>query len=202
MSIDKAVKMGRRKPISVRWVDVNQGDDKEPNVRSRLVAREIRSPGTDSVFAPTPPLEALRMVLSLACTQMKDEDQKHWQADHPERMQLSLIDISRAYFNAKTDPSDPVFVQLPDEHPEAGKGVCGQLLRHMYGTQRAADGWQAEYSQTLKDLGFTQGTSSPCVFWHKEKRLICSVHGDDFTTAGPRPSLDWFEGEVEARYDA
>ena len=37
-------KMGKR-PISVRWVETNKGDDEWPNIRSRLVAREIRLPG-------------------------------------------------------------------------------------------------------------------------------------------------------------
>ena len=32
--------MGRN-PITVRWVDVKKGDDVNPNVRSRLVARQI-----------------------------------------------------------------------------------------------------------------------------------------------------------------
>ena len=32
-------------PITVRWMDVNKGDDVEPNIRSRLVARQIRQPG-------------------------------------------------------------------------------------------------------------------------------------------------------------
>ena len=30
---------------------------------------------------------------------------------------------------------------------------------------------------------------------------MCSVHGDDFTTAGAKPDLDWFEKELEARYE-
>ena len=54
-----------RAPISVRWVDVNKGDDIVPNDRSRLVARDIRTAGEDPMFAPTPPLEAIRRVLSL-----------------------------------------------------------------------------------------------------------------------------------------
>ena len=42
-SINEArMKMGRR-PISVRWVETNKGDDEHPNIRSRLVAREIRA---------------------------------------------------------------------------------------------------------------------------------------------------------------
>ena len=59
-----------RPPVTVRWVDANKGDDKCPNIRSRLVARQIRGPGQEAVFAPTPPLEALRTVLSLAATDL------------------------------------------------------------------------------------------------------------------------------------
>ena len=29
---------------------------------------------------------------------------------------------------------------------------------------------------------------------------MCSVHGDDFTTAAAKPDLDWFESELEAKY--
>ena len=53
----EALRVTGRQPISVRWVDVNKGDDDEPNYRSRLVAREIRKKGEDPIFAPSPPLE-------------------------------------------------------------------------------------------------------------------------------------------------
>ena len=55
-------------PVSTKWVDVNKGDDTDPNYRSRLVARDIRRTGEDSIFAPTPPLETLRTILSLVAT--------------------------------------------------------------------------------------------------------------------------------------
>ncbi len=63
-----------RGPISVRWVDVNKGDDLNPRYRSRLVARQLRAHDRSgaSFFAPTPPLEALRTVLSLAATRVGD----------------------------------------------------------------------------------------------------------------------------------
>ena len=32
-----------RPPISVRWVDVNKGDEYEPNYRSRFAARQLES---------------------------------------------------------------------------------------------------------------------------------------------------------------
>ena len=54
---------------------------------------------------------------------------------------------------------------------------------HTYGTRRAADGWHSEYSEALEEMGFIRGQSSACVFWHPERQLITSVHGDDFSTA-------------------
>ena len=71
----------------------------------------------------------------------------------------------------------------------------------MCGTQAAADGWQQEYSQTLIDRELKQGVASPCAFQHSKRSLVCSVHGDDFTTAGAKHDLDWFENELEARYE-
>ena len=57
-------------PVSVRWVDVNKGDDIAPKYRSRLVARQLKATDKsgDTFFAPMPPLEAVRAVLSLAMT--------------------------------------------------------------------------------------------------------------------------------------
>ena len=59
----------------------------------------------------------------------------------------------------------PVYVQLPPEddplyvqlRPEAGESenTCARLRRHMYGTRRAAEGWQEEFSTRLCEAGFT-----------------------------------------------
>ena len=130
----------RGPPVSVRWVETNKGDDVNPNIRSRLVARQIRGPGQDAVFAPTPPLEALRTVLSLAATDLPNRPARCRDPTSESRTQVSFVDVSRAYFNAVTDPNDPTYVQLPKEDPDHDKGLCGLLLRHMYGTQKAAEG--------------------------------------------------------------
>ena len=104
-----------RPPISVRWVEVNKGDDEHPNYRSRLVAREIRMAGEDSIFAFTPPLESFRMVLSYAVTDFPDEPRKARDPKSPHRSQVLAIDISRAYFNAVTREDEPTYVELPPE---------------------------------------------------------------------------------------
>ncbi len=191
-----------RPPISVRWVDVNKGDEQSPNYRSRLVARQLKALDKtgQSFFAPAPPLEALRTVLSLAMTRIGDH-QPCWDPTSTHRTQLSFIDIKRAYFNAKIDPrAEPTFVELPPEDEQHGE-FCAELLRHMYGTRMAADGWQEEYSTLMVRLGFNQGVSCPNVFYHEKRHITCSVHGDDFTSSGPATSLDWFEQAVSAEYE-
>ena len=189
-------------PITVKWVDVNKGDDIEPNYRSRLVAREIRRPGEDSIFAPTPPLESLRTVISLASTDIKGQPRHIRDGDSENRTQIMVVDISRAYFNAKkAEDENPTYVDLPAEDPHRAKGDCGLLRVHMYGTRAAADGWHSEYSNTLVDLGFQRGSASACVFRHPAKRMVASVHGDDFTIAGPKSCLDALKTDLQAKYE-
>ena len=190
-----------RGAISVRWVDTNKGDDVSPNIRSRLVARQIRGPGEEPIFAPTPPLETLRTVISLAATDLPGRDPCCRDSESDDRMQISAVDISRAYFNASTEGGPATYVQLPAEDPDSARGMCGFLLKHMYGTQAAADGWQQEYAGFMRELGFQQGAASPCIFVHTERNLATSVHGDDFTTCGPKRHLDWFEDSLEAKYE-
>ena len=109
------------------------------------------------------------------------------------RIQVSFIDISRAYFCAETDPEDPTYVELPPEDPDHGV-LVGKLLKHMYGTRKAADGWHCEYADWLvSDLGFAVGDASACVFFNAERELRGSVHGDDITTVGSKTNLDWFK---------
>ncbi len=190
-----------RAPITVRWIDTNKGDDDHPNYRSRLVAREIRRAGENPIFAPTPPLESLRTIISLAATDVKGAKQHVRDPRSEHRTQVSFMDISRAYFCAATDPNDPTYVELPAEDKDHGVSV-GLLKKHMYGTRRAADGWHCEYAGRLvDDLGFSVGDASACVFYHKARDLRCSIHGDDLTTVGSKVNLDWFKKELEKHYE-
>ena len=118
--------------MTVRWVDVNKRDDPNPNVRSHLVARRIRQAGEEAMFAPTPPLEALRSIISMAATDLPGRP-AHVRAPKSERRtQLSVMDIPRDYFNASTVWSDPTYVMLPPEHPDRARSMCRLLKKHMY----------------------------------------------------------------------
>ena len=50
-------------------------------------------------------------------------------------------------------------------------------------------------------MGFLQGLASACVFRHPAKNITLSVHGDDFTAAGPKSSLDDSEARMKRRYE-
>ena len=58
--IAECIEVTGKKPVKVRWVDVNKGDDDTPNVRCRIVAKDSNVDKRPDLFAATPPLEYLR----------------------------------------------------------------------------------------------------------------------------------------------
>ena len=116
-------------------------------------------------------------------------------------MQVSFVDISRAYFHARIEDDKPLYVELPPEDEDYGSDMCGRLNVHMYGTRPAAEGWHSEYAGSMQEFGFIIGASSACVFYNPEEHLMCSVHGDDFTTVGPKSALDNFVIKLRTKYE-
>ena len=55
------------------------------------MAREIRMKGEEAIFAPTPPLESLRMVLSHVTTQFPNEKTKAWDGESPDQRMIYLF---------------------------------------------------------------------------------------------------------------
>ena len=88
-------------PFPVRWKDINKGDNVRVEVRSRLVAHEIKQKGTDSYFAGTSPLALVRYVISRAATQSKTG----------KRRQLMVLDAKRAFLHA--DALTETYVKPP-----------------------------------------------------------------------------------------
>ena len=85
-STQEAPRISVRPPTTVRCVDVNKGDDQHHDMRSRLVAQQIRGAHEDLTFAPTPPLEALRTVLSYTATDIEGEKPKCRDGRSPNQM--------------------------------------------------------------------------------------------------------------------
>ena len=104
VSKQQALKLGY-KIVDTRWIDTDKGDRTNPVYRSRLVGKEFNTGQEDGLFASTPPLEALRWLVSEAATIRRG---------HRMGSKVALIsDVSRAFFEAPARRK--VAVILPTE---------------------------------------------------------------------------------------
>ena len=174
-------------PVSVRWVDVVKADG---TTRSRLVARDFRGGDKhrDDLFAATPPLEAIRVLLSRAATETPSRI----------RRKLMFIDAKKAHLNPRCQ--EEVYIELPTEAAES-EGTCGKLVYWLYGFRKAASEWEKFYAQKLGEAGFRRGTGCPVLFYHPERDLAMAVHGDDFVVCGFGPDLDWAAKYIQSCFE-
>ena len=119
-------------------------------------------------FAGTPPLEGLRMLLSMMVTVIIYQNITLDPV-------LVIIDVRRAHFHpyAKRE----LFIQLPDEDWE--EGMVGLLLRTMYGSRDAASSFEDFFNEVMVLAGFLVGSSSPCLYCKKSGFGSGWRHGDD-----------------------
>ena len=191
--IDRQEAMRQGWPIvDTRWIDVNKGDVQNPNHRSRLVAKEFASSETEGLFAATPPLETLRVLISETATVEKNKEEKV----------LMIADISRAFFEAEVVRD--ICVELPEEgkdEEDKGKDVVGKLRLSLYGTRDAAANFQRTVKEFMEKGGWTSSRYCPCSFRHPARDLAAMVHGDDFVVVGDRRNVGWFKKELQKRFE-
>ena len=176
--------------MKTRWIDINKGDEDMPNYRSRLVAKEFNDGAGEGLFASTPPLEALRFLISEAGTVRGEED---W-----EEKVIMVNDVARAFFEAPMRRD--ICVELPAEAGE-GEDMVGHLIMSLNGTRDAATNFQEEVRSFMNKNKADQSKYSPSVYHNKECGLISLVHGDDFITVGNRKNIRWFKNKLEGRFD-
>ena len=186
---DDAKKLGG-KVLTTRWLDTNKGDSDAPNYRSRLIEGEIKKDNRIDLFSATPPLETLKLLLSM-CS-------KNQEGKNPWR--VAIVDIKRAYFYALVRRS--VFIEIPGEDFEKGdESKVAQLKMSLYGTRDAAQNWTREHTRFLQSIGFKKGRASPCNFHHASKNIRLTVHGDDFLIVAPDDSLEWMRQEMSKKFE-
>jgi len=179
-------------PIGVRWVDVNKGDKVHPEIRSRLVAKEINSHKRDDLFAATPPIECKKMLFSMAAT----EGIGYRRGQKLKGMTIDFIDVRRAYFHAESRRT--VYVRSP---PRGLRAWSVRKIKSMYGTRDAAQNWEVAYNPFMENTGFRAGKASPCLFYHPQRRIRVVVYGDDFTVLGEEAQLNWFTTKINEKFE-
>ena len=61
-----------KKIIKTVWIDLNMADEQKPNLRSRLVGKEYSDSVDPRLYAATPPVEAMTLILIVAATMTRD----------------------------------------------------------------------------------------------------------------------------------
>ena len=149
-------------PIKTGWAETDKGQPGKPNVRARWVAKEYKAYARPELYASTPPLDALKVVLSEVATGERGGKV------------AALVDVRRAYFHAPARKR--VFVELPPEdYQPSGEHVCGLLQDSLYGTRDAAQNWKEELASTLSDLKLTRASACPCVERLHQGRTHCGI---------------------------
>ena len=83
---------GSPRVIQTRWVDPNEGDERFPEIRCRLVAKEVKKcnnteEDSANFFASTPPLEAVKFLIPEAMTKRVSRNNRP--------LKLSFIDVKK-----------------------------------------------------------------------------------------------------------
>ena len=91
--------IGSHKVIKARWVDTNKGDERSPEIRCQLVAKEVKKRNNTeeesaNFFASTPPLEAVEFRISEAMTKRVSRNNRP--------LKLSFIDVKKAHLCKKS----------------------------------------------------------------------------------------------------
>ena len=164
-----------RKPVGLKWIDTNKGSAEASRYRSRLVCTEVRHKGVEPIFSATPPLETLRVLISVACQEdvFRAED----------RFLITTADVSRADFYA--DAVRNVYVQLPDEDPKAARRVR-EIAKDDVRFLRCCPTLGRTLCTGFGGGRISRGAASPCHFFHKGLQTYILVHGDDFFKVGRR----------------
>ena len=116
--------------------------------RSRFVGKEFNTHEAEGLFAGTPPLEALRLLLSQAATSVTSA--------YNEKI-VMINDVSRAFFEAPMQKGRHLCIELPEEdltEEDKKRDLVGYLNMSLYGTRDAAYNFQHEVSKKLRQSGF------------------------------------------------
>ena len=187
-----------KKIIQTRWIDVNKGDDQNPDYRSRLVAKEFRDSCAKGLetFAATPPAEMLKVLISRCTTASRGGERGL------RNKCIMTNDVKRAYFYA--DVRSDIFVEIPPEdkiEQDVNEDNVAMFKLSLYCTREPTSALQHKARNVVEILGFSVSMINPCIFKQKLMGIECMVHGDDFISIGNKESLEWFKKALEREFE-
>ena len=164
-----------RKAIGCKWIFKRKADA-DGNIeryKARLVAQGYNQKfGIDyeETFSPVVRFESVRTVIALAA--------KHG-------LILHQMDVKTAFLNGEL--KEEIYMKQPTGFTVKGKEtlVC-RLKRSIYGLKQSARCWNTELDNHLKNIGFSQSESDPCIYIQTVHGVVfvIAVYVDDIILAG------------------
>ena len=117
-----------------------------PLVLGPVLAKDFKPKGEKDradLFASMPPLEAKKVLFSIAATHEKEFREGRWQ-----RPKLMFIDVKKAHLNGRLGPDDVVFVQMPGSPQD----TCSGLTRWLYGGRQAASASERDFVEKSAEI--------------------------------------------------
>jgi hypothetical protein len=169
-----------KQAIRTRWVL----KEKRPGeVRARLVLKDFNLGDKNAeLFAPTPSLASLRLVLTQTSRMEHVSKDRTWG--------LSIADVNTAFLHADLDTE--MFAVAPNEHCSLfdrevpSRPVIWRLKKALYGCRRSPRLWYEHLQRTLQKSGFYPTTGDPSLYVNKETQMMVLAHVDDLVISGPK----------------
>ena len=178
--------------IPTKCVDVNKGDAKQPEYRSRLCGKELKrwDPTMPGTFASMGPPECVMFLFSKALM---------WKpgANGPSARKIMFLDASRVPCQA--DATSEMAIELPPEERVQGENIVGEVLKSLYETRKAAHNWKKKWQSVLIEMNIEIGTWSPAIVCCREREVCGFVHGNDFIFVGESMQLAWTESRLNEK---
>jgi hypothetical protein len=163
------------KIINARWVRVNKGPKEKPIVRCRLVAMEFNNTEIrDDLFAGTPPLYAVKIVISYAASHGSESGIK-----------IMLVDVKCAFVYGEA--TRDVYIELPPEDQMSRTGLHIGHIWHQRGARNLANMCEEQWACTL--VSCIQLYIITVFDW-------ILAHVDDFLCVGAEADLLWCHFEL------
>ena len=170
------------KQLDLIWVDTDKYVEPTcKKIRSRLCAREYKTKMQDKIqralptsqlFSAMPPLEAVKVLVSIMMSVSLWNNGKPFKWRH--------YDISRAHFHGTAQRL--IYIKLPaGDRQKYGEDKVGRLVKSTYGTQDASHIWQLDYANLIcGELGgFRRNKHSAALFHNPNQDVRMAVNGDD-----------------------
>ena len=165
-----------RKIVGSKWIFKRKvdADGTIERYKARLVAQgctQLVGLDYEETFSPVVRFESIRFLLAMGTQN---------------QLKLHQMDVSTAFLHGEL--TEEVYMRQPEGFIEPGNEhlVC-RLRRSIYGLKQSPRCWNQALDNRLKEMGFRQTLSDPCLYVHSDSEgqiFVVAVYVDDIILGG------------------